>query len=91
MDQVRTVEITVSIHEHRNTGLLVATSSDLPGLVIAARSEEQIEHELPEAIREVLKARGEKIAHVTATRTLRREPDNFSRRSFVSSATLTPA
>src|ERR1019366_5575222 len=51
-------EIRVQVVENRQSGLLVALSDDLKGLMVAARTEEQIEEELPAAIREMLEAAG---------------------------------
>lgn len=54
-------EFTVSIRQHRRTGLLVATSSDLPGLSIAGNTIEEIEVELEPVIRALLEAQGEQV------------------------------
>ncbi len=59
----RTIKIVVK--EHRKTHLLLAKSEDLPGLMVAARSEDQLDRELPSAIREVLEAQGNVVLSVT--------------------------
>lgn len=64
--QVEERKINIVVKEHRKTHLLLATSVDLPGLMIAARSEEQLDREIPAAIREVLEAQGKIVLSVTA-------------------------
>lgn len=56
--------IAVEVMQHKTTGLLVAQSEDLPGLMVAARTYEQLEREIPEAIKEVLEASGSKVVSV---------------------------
>lgn len=79
--------IHIQVSEHAATHLLVATSVDLKGLVVAANSIEQLEAELPGAIREVLEAKGIVVEsiddHMEDT-----SYDGFLRRSFLAHATL---
>ena len=77
----------IKIVKHRNTGLLVATSEDLPGLMVASRSHEELEREVPIAIREMLEARGEKAPHVEVVDGDRLSSD-FLSYSMVAKATL---
>ena len=56
--------IAVEVIQHKTTGLLVAQSEDLPGLMVAARTYEQLEREIPEAIREILEASGKTVLSV---------------------------
>jgi len=77
--------IEITIHEHRVTHLLVATSTNMPGLYVAARSVDQIRREIPEAIRELLEAEGRTVVSVTADEPPTR-PDGFEVRSMSASA-----
>ncbi|RAI55903.1 DUF1902 domain-containing protein [Roseicella frigidaeris] len=72
-------EIKVTIVEHRDTHLLVAISNDLSGLFVAGRTIEQIERELPTAIREVLEANGHEVYSVTADENQGQSRDFLSR------------
>ena len=54
----RVLTVRITLKKHKSSDLLVAMSHDLPGLYVAARTEEQIEAELPGAIRELLEAEG---------------------------------
>jgi hypothetical protein len=83
---VRTWEIQVHLVENRKTGLLVALSDELKGLMVAARSEEQIEAELPDAIREILEASGYHVLSVTAEPGPRGLPPEFSSPLLIASA-----
>ena len=58
------MDIRIDLAVHAKTRLLLATSEDLRGLMVAGRSEEQIIRELPEAIREVLEAEGKHVVSV---------------------------
>jgi hypothetical protein len=81
---------TIRVHLVRNTttGLLVAMSQDMKGLMVAARSEEQIEEELPGAIREILEAEGRRVLSVTAAPDPVGLPPGFSPFNMVASARL---
>jgi predicted RNase H-like HicB family nuclease len=50
--------------EHRETGLLVAMSDDLPGLYVHGRSEEELEERIPVAIKALLEAQGLKVGAI---------------------------
>ena len=53
---------TVTTVRHSETGLLVATSDDLPGFYAHGRSEREIEERIPQAMKSLLEAQsGEKI------------------------------
>ena len=80
-------EIRLEVIEHKQTHLLVATSHNLPGLMVAARSEEQLEREVPIAIREVLEAEGSIVISVSAVPQPEHERD-FQRHSMIASARL---
>ena len=49
---------------HRETGLIVAFSDDLPGLYVHGRSEEELRERIPEAIRALLEAQGESVSGI---------------------------
>jgi predicted RNase H-like HicB family nuclease len=46
---------------HRDTGLRLAISDDLPGLYVHGQSDEELEELVPQAIRALLEASGEKV------------------------------
>ncbi len=51
----------IGVLQHKGTDLLIATSEDLKGLMVHARTEEELEERIPEAIRELLEAEGQKM------------------------------
>lgn len=55
----RTIEI--DIIQHRDTGLLIATSTDLRGLYAHGRSYEELIENACTAIQAILEAKGERI------------------------------
>ena len=86
--EVSVREIRVQLVANRETGLLVALSDDMKGLMVAARSEEEIERELPDAIREILEAEGNTVLSVTAEAGPRGLPAGFSSTAMIASARL---
>ena len=73
MTDIRDVEIVrVWIEDDTESGLLVAKSDDLPGLLVAGRNMEELEQEVPEVIRAMFHARG---LEVTVRRARRTEKD----------------
>lgn len=79
--------IRINVIENRTTHLLVALSPDLPGLMLAARTEDQIERELSDAIKEVLEAEGRIVLSVTME-AAERLPADFVRHAMVANAEL---
>lgn len=63
-----TQEIEINVRKHRETGLLLATSDQLKGLLVPARSERELDEKLPAAIKELVEAHGEKLVSVEITR-----------------------
>ncbi len=57
-------QIRIHVLTHSTTDLLIATSDDLPGLMVAGRSHEQLQHDLPAAIKELLEANGRLVVSV---------------------------
>lgn len=51
---------------HKTTGLLAACSDDLPGLLLTARTEAELEARLPRAISQILEAQGHGVVEVIA-------------------------
>lgn len=49
-------EISVSFDWHSKTGLIVATSSDLPGLIVHGRTHADLDRAIPDAIKALLEA-----------------------------------
>jgi len=80
--------IRVALMAHRDTGLLIATSDDLKGLFLAGRSEDEIERQLPGAIREILEAEGNEVLSLISERDHDRLPETFVAFQFVANARL---
>jgi hypothetical protein len=56
--------VKINVITHRKTGLLVARSDDLPGLMVHGRSDEELDERIPDAIRALMEAQGERVADV---------------------------
>lgn len=83
------LSINVRVVEHKSSKLLIAMSNDLPGLYVAAQSEDQIEREIEGAIRQVLEAQGKNVISIT-TEIDTDLPDGFLRHTMVANAKLAP-
>lgn len=70
-------EITIIVRQHRKTGLLVASSPDLPGLSIAAHTIEELETELPPVVRALLEADGEVVESLSLSPLSAPDADGF--------------
>jgi hypothetical protein len=64
--------INIKTVAHKTTGLLVATSPDMPGLYVHARSQADMAERIPQAIKAILEADG---YTVTAVEPIDGEPD----------------
>lgn len=60
MQNIETRTIDVQIVKRRDSDLLIAISGDLPGLMVPGRSDQEVVSKLPDAIREILEAQGNK-------------------------------
>ncbi len=60
--------IRITTAAHQPTGILIATSRDLPGLFVAGRSQDAIDQQIPSAIREILEAKGDQVMSITKGR-----------------------
>lgn len=87
-ERIITREIRVSAVLNKKTGLMIAYSDDLKGLVVPGRTPEEIEERLPAAIRELLELAGEHVVSVEAIRETDDLPSDFVRASFVANASL---
>ncbi|QRG06125.1 DUF1902 domain-containing protein [Xanthobacter dioxanivorans] len=67
--------INVEIKRHRETGLLLATSEDMPGLMVHGRTMAEMEERLPIAARDILEHQGHTVQSVTLEKS--RLSDNF--------------
>ncbi len=56
--------ITVEMMTHKKTGLIIATSKQLRGLIVHGRTLEEINARLPIAIKDLFEAEGQKVARV---------------------------
>ena len=74
--------ISVKIVRHKTTGLMVGISEDLKGLMIAGHTEAEIEAKIPDAVKDLLEASGERVISVTM------QPDDAAMSEEFISATL---
>jgi len=79
--------INIKVQEHRKTGLLMATSEEMRGLIVHARSEEELQSRLEIAVRDLLEADGHQVDYVRVTRKESAQPA-FSLPTFIASAVL---
>ena len=86
--EIVTRTIRIRIVQHRKSDLLVALSDDLKGLMVPGRSELELEQKLPEAVREILEAQGNRVISVVTTREARHLPSAFIDRDYVANAQL---
>lgn len=63
----RTRHIDIEYEAAGDADLILGSSPDLRGLLVAARGVEQLEARLPHAIRELLEAQGHRVLDVEAT------------------------
>ncbi len=61
---MKTQRLEIRSKRHKTTGLIIAFSDDLQGLMVPGRSEAEIIEQLPAAIREILEARGETVVRI---------------------------
>ena len=80
--------IKIQIHSHRKTGLLMATSSDMPGLVVHGRSEDDLKQKLPGAVQDLLEAAGHEVTYVSVVVDEDRTIPEFGPAAFIASASL---
>lgn len=64
MERTRSQSITIETIRHRDTGLIVATSPEMKGLIVHARSEKELNVRIPQAIRAILEAEGVRVVDV---------------------------
>lgn len=64
--------ININVVRHATTGMLVAISDDMRGLIVHARSKAELERRLPLAMTEMLEAEGYRVISITTTA----EPDD---------------
>jgi hypothetical protein len=57
-----TRNFTIQILRYQDSDLLAAFSDDLPGLLVPARSHEELDERLPRAVKELLEAQGEAVS-----------------------------
>lgn len=86
-----TLNIAIQSKVHRSTGLLVAFSDDLPGLLVHGRTDDEISAKLPGALREILEALGRRVLSVQLIETGDSEPAGFEPRGFRAAAELEAA
>jgi hypothetical protein len=86
-----TRDFTVEIVRYVKSDLLMAFSADLPGLLVPARSEEQLDQRLPGAIRELLEAQGNTEISLTLESEPPQLPPDFIPSRFKAHASLMPA
>lgn len=72
-----TQRIRVKLKQHGPSGLLMAYSDDMKGLLVPGDTEQQILERIPVAIRELLEAQGHTVVDVSAERDLGSAPSEF--------------
>lgn len=87
----RTVVIKIQVVRHHDTGLLMAFSPDLKGLLVPGRSEKDLEQKLPAAIREILEAEGNRVTRVEAMPDPDERLGDFATPAFIANAQLAAA
>lgn len=80
--------ITIKVIGHKTSGLLVAYSDELHGLVIHGRTIEELKEKSPAAVREILEAMGETVAGVEVRANDGPHLENFVPPSFIAQACL---
>lgn len=70
--------ISINIAVHRDTRLLVATSPELKGLVVHARSQDEMNSRIPQAIKALLEAQGHTVESVSPADDEQTLPDFFA-------------
>lgn len=73
------------------TGLYMALSEDLDGLVVHGQSPEEIEERLPAIIRDLLEMSGARVHEVTLQRDEESNVPDFGPPAFIASASLAAA
>jgi hypothetical protein len=81
--------IKIKVLRYNKTGLLMAMSEDMPGLIVHGRSDEELERKLPLAVRDLLEADGHEVVQVTVVRDESSSPHNFGPPAFIANASLT--
>jgi hypothetical protein len=56
--------VKIEVVEHRRTGLMVAMSKDLRGLMVHGRTGDELDERIPEAIRSLMEAEGHRVESV---------------------------
>ena len=85
---MQTKTIHVRAYVHKKTGLLMAYSDDLPGLLVPGRTEEELEERIPGAIEEILQAQGFRVISITTEREESELPEAFRPPAFIAAAQL---
>ena len=80
--------IKIKVFCHSKTGLLMASSEEMPGLVVHGRTHEELEHKLPLAVRDLLEASGFQVEDVSVMRDDSVVPSNFGPPAFIANASL---
>lgn len=64
MDRFMNRTITVDVLQHEATGLMVALSPEMKGLIVHGRSDSELMERIPIAIRDLMEAEGCKVESV---------------------------
>ena len=84
----RTQIIHIQVARHTRTGLLLATSSDFPRLMVAAETVEELNENLPKVVRDMLEASGIGVISVDTMPDNDDVPDGFVTGKLVARAKL---
>lgn len=80
--------IRVQVLQHKETGLLAATSPDLHGLVVHGHSFGELQKRLPDAIRDLIEAEGESVVNLDMRVDDRLSRAGFGLPAFIADASL---
>jgi Domain of unknown function (DUF1902) len=61
IEETTVKHISIKTVRHSTTGLLVASSDELPGLSVHGRSQDELDERMPVAIRALLEAMGQEV------------------------------
>jgi hypothetical protein len=81
-------DFVIEIVRYAKTDLLMAFSNDLPGLLVPARSEEQLDQRLAGAIQELLEAQGATNVSLTLNSEPSELPSEFIPSRFKAQASM---
>ena len=71
---MKTMLITIDVFRYEDTGLLMAVSDELKGLMVHGRNERELNRRIPQAIRAIFEAEGKEVYKLVRERPGRAVP-----------------